>query len=138
MAAGSDDGLLPSRWVSGRLVELLAEQPLGKFVFAVHICQALFAALVEVRELGVIDAEKAQNCGVHVVAGNGRFGGAEPEIVAIAQHAAAVNSSAGHPGTERVGVMIAAFGAFGEGRAAEFAGPYDERGIKQALCLQIR
>ena len=59
------------------------------------------------------------------------------EGVGRAVAGAAADAAAGEPDGEAVGVMVAAVFALGGGRAAEFAGPEDERAIKQAAALQV-
>ncbi len=101
------------------------------------IGEPLIAALVAIGELGVIHAEEAQNRSVHVVDVFTLIDSAEAEFIGCAERAAALNTGAGHPCGEAVGVMVAAVLALCQGSAAELRGPDDESGIEEAVGFEV-
>ena len=58
--------------------------------------------------------------------------GVEAEFVGRAVGDAALDAAAGHPDGEAVGMVVAAVGPLGAGRAAELGRPDDDRLVEQA------
>ncbi len=101
------------------------------------IGQAVVAAAVAVGQLFVVDAHQVQDGGVEIVDVDFVFHGVPAEFVGRAVGHAAFDAAAGEPHGETEGMMFAAIGAFGGGRAAEFAAPDDESIFEQAAGFQI-
>ena len=60
---------------------MLSQQSSGDIVVAAHVGQALLAALEQIRQLAVIQAEQLQDRGVQVVDVDAVLDGAEAELV---------------------------------------------------------
>src|SRR6516225_1638840 len=78
-----------------------------------------------------------QNRGVQVMDVNFIVNGGIAEIVCSADHLAAFDSSAGHPGAEASRTVIATFAVLSGGSSTKFAGPNDQSIIQQPPTLQI-
>ena len=88
-------------------------------------------------EFFVIDAHEVEDGGVEVVAPCDAFGGFAAEFVAAAVGGAGFDACAGEPCDEASAVVIAAGAALGEGRAAEFGGPYDEGVVEETALGEV-
>ncbi len=99
--------------------------------------QAVLAAVVEVGEAGVFEAEEVEDRGVQVVDVHAVGFGAEADGVGGAEEGAPLDAAAGEPGGEAVGVVVAAGAALGHGHAAELAAPDDEGAVEQAAAFQV-
>ncbi len=97
-----------------------------------HIGESQVAATEAIGKLLVVDAHEVQNGGPHVIDGAGVFDGVVAEVVGGSVDVAGLDAAAGHPDGETVGVVIAAIGSLGEGRATELAGPDDKGAVEQA------
>ena len=105
--------------------------------FSRRIRQPVFAAIVDVRQSCMVDAEQVQNCCMNIVDRNGVDGGFPADFVGCAVAGAALDSAAGYPNAEAVWVVVAAFAFFAHGHAAEFAAPDDQRAVEQAALLEV-
>ena len=65
--------------------------------FAGHIGKAVHSAIVEVRELGVIQTELVKNCRMEVVDGVGIHGWAGAEFISGADYLTAFDASSSQP-----------------------------------------
>ena len=83
--------------------------------------QAEVAARVAVGQPLVVEAEEVQERGVQVVVVDLVFYRGEAELVGLAVGDAAFDAAAGEPDRVAFGVVVAAVGALGVGRAAELA-----------------
>jgi hypothetical protein len=93
--------------------------------FAVNVGQAVFAAVVEERELLVVQTQQVQDGCVQVVDVNGSFDGVEPELVRSADDLAALDAATGEPHAEAEGIVISTVTLFGLRGATELAAPDD-------------
>ena len=84
----------------------------------------------------MVEAEQVQDRGVQVVHRADVFDGVHAEFVGRAVDRAPFDSAAGQPDREAFGVMVAAVAAGGVRRAAELAGPDDQRFVEQAAGFQ--
>ena len=87
------------------------------------------AAVVEVGQSFVVDAQQVQHGGVQVVDGDAVDDGLVADLVGLAVADAALDARAGHPGQEAVRVVVAAAVALRDGHAAELAAPDHQRGV---------
>src|SRR5258707_14868484 len=97
---------------------------------------------MEIRQLGVIEAEQAQNRAMDVADGMRYLDRFLTGLVGCANYVAGLDAAAGEPHGHRGSVVIAAPGLAAAadsviGRAAEFAGPDHQRAVQQARALQI-
>src|SRR5919204_6638938 len=76
---------------------------------ACHIGQPEVAAVEAIRQPLVIDAQQAQDRGVHVVDADTIDPRFETDVVGFAVMHAAANAAAGKPGRKRVRVVVAAW-----------------------------
>src|SRR6185436_13524704 len=93
-------------------------------------------ALVQERELLVIDAELVQHRGLQVVGVDGAFLRAQPDFVGAAV-AARLDAAAREPAGVTPRVVIAAIAGLSVRRAAELRGPDYQRRIEQPARLEI-
>ena len=103
----------------------------------VDVREPLVAAVVGEGEAVEVEAEQVEDRGVEVgdVAAVGD--GVVAEVVGRAVGLAALDSAAGEPDGEAVGVVVAAVLALGAGGPAELAAPDDQRLVEQAALLQV-
>src|SRR5262249_8318055 len=99
--------------------------------------QPFLAAVVQERQLPVIEAQQVQNGRVQVVDVDAVLDRAEAQLVRSADDLTGFHAAAGEPHGKAVGVVVAAVGALAHRRAAELAAPDDQRFIKQAAPLQV-
>ena len=109
---------------------------------AMHVGQAVVAALEFERELFVVDAELMQDRRVQVVDVDRIADDVVAVVVGFAVGDARPDAAAGHPDGEAARVMIAAVVRGGQvalavNRATELAAPDDERVVEQPAPLQI-
>ena len=102
-----------------------------------HIGEPQIAATKAVGELFVVDAHLMQHGGPHVIDGADVFGGIVAEFIGGAIDVAAFDAAAGHPDGEAVGIVVATVTALRKWRAAEFAGPDEQRAVEQAAGFEI-
>ena len=102
--------------------------------FSVVDLQALAAGDFEPAR---VEAELVQHGGVQVGDVVPVFDGVEAEFVGRAVDDAPLDAAAGQRDREAVGMMVAAVGRLGAGRAAEFGAEDDERFVEQAALLQV-
>ena len=102
-----------------------------------HIGQSQITAPVAVGERLVIHAHQVQNGGPEVVDVALVFRGVVTEFVGGAVHRAAFRAAAGEPYAVAVRIVVTPVAALREGRAAEFAGPDDERILKKAAPFEL-
>src|SRR5262249_31049956 len=105
---------------------------------AVDVGETHVAAVEEIGQLRVIDAEQVQHRGVQVMDGDGLLLGFIPELVAGSDDLTAFDAGAGHPYGHGAGVVVAADALLRDRHAAEFAVPDDERVVEEAAGLEIR
>ena len=92
---------------------------------------------VPIRQLQMIHSHQRENGGVEIVNMHTIFRGVIAEVVGCAVCEAGLGASTCHEERVAVGVMIAAVTALGNRRAAELAGPDDQRVFKQPASFQI-
>src|SRR5438874_4987764 len=104
---------------------------------AINVGQTLVAALVEVGQFLVVQAETVQDGRVNVVNVGLLLDGLEAEIVGRAVTHAALDAASGQPHRETIRIVVAArlALAFAEGHSPELAAPDDERAVEQAAPL---
>lgn len=102
-----------------------------------YIGEPQVAAAEAVGELFVVEAHEVEDGGPEVIDGADVFGGVVAELIGGAVDVAAFDAATGHPDGKAVGIVVAAVGALGEGRATEFAGPDDERAVEQAAGFEV-
>ncbi len=103
-----------------------------------HVGQPEVAALVAVGQPGMIEAKQMQDRGVQVMHVDSVLDDIESEFVRFAEHESRLDSAAGQPHREGIGMMVPAIVApLHHGCAAEFPAPDDERIFKQPPLLQI-
>jgi len=87
----------------------------------------------------VIESELVEDGGVDVVDVGFIDDGVVADLVGLAVADAAFDSTAGHPGGEAMGVVVAAgFGGFlCEGEPSEFAAPDDEGVFEEAALIEV-
>ena len=95
---------------------------------AVHVGQAVVAALVLEGQPGVVDAQAVQDRGVQVVDVDRVLDDVVAEVVGLAVGDAGLDPAAGQPDGEAAGMVVAAVVVGGQralavDRAAEFAAP---------------
>src|SRR6185503_16847594 len=120
-------GELASWWwvwsLSGRMVrDQAVSGEHGVNYFAMDVGQSHVASAPAIGELLVVDAKQMQHGGVEVVDLALVLDGLVAVFVCGAVDGAAFDTAAGQPDREAERIVIAAVGALGEGRAAEFAG----------------
>ena len=98
--------------------------------------EAVVAAAVEEGEAFVIEAEEMQNGRVEIVHRDDFVHGAVTEFIGRAVGHAAANSAAREPHGEALGIVVATVAALGEGRAAELAGPQEQRVVEESAWRQ--
>ena len=103
---------------------------------AMHVGQPHVAAAEAEGQALVVDAEQVQHRGVQVVNLDLVLDGFVAVIVGGAVDRAAFDAAAGQPDGEAKRVVIAAVGPLGEGRAAELAGPDDQRRLQQPAAFR--
>ncbi len=112
---------------------------------AVHVGQPVVAAGVAVGEPLVVEAQQVQHRGVQVVDVDAAADHLVAEFVGLAVTEAAFHAAAGQKRRKAFGLVFAAVrldrrGAreiLAPGRAAEFAGPDDQRVVQQAAGLEV-
>ena len=94
-------------------------------------------ALVAIDQLGMIDTETVEDCGMNVADVQPILDGMEAQIVGLAHDDTRPDASAGHPHGEAIRIMVAAVTLFRHGCTAKLAPPDDQGLIEQAPTLQI-
>ena len=105
---------------------------------ALHIGQPQVAAAVAVGQLLVIEAEQVQDGRVQVVDVDPALDALAAVVVGGAVAKPRLHAAAGQPDREAAVVVVAAVAPSANGRAAELAGPDDQRVLQQAALLQVR
>ena len=95
------------------------------------------AAAEAVGQSLVVDAQQVKHRGVQVVDLDLVLDGVVAVIVGGAVDGAALDSAAGEPHGEAIGIVIAAVGSLGHRRAAELAAPDHQSRFEQAAVLEI-
>src|ERR1041384_2895483 len=103
---------------------------------------ALFLAVVEVKELGMVQAEEVEQCGVIIVRADRIPGGLVPELVGLAIRHATLDAAAREPTAESLTVVIAPglLGravVLGHGQPADLATPMKYRGVEESSRLEV-
>src|SRR5947209_1577637 len=93
--------------------------------FAIDQRGTLGAAVVQVGDLHVIEAETPEDRRVEIVDVDRALDLAEADLVGAADDGAALDSAAGHPHGEAPRIVVAAVTLLVERRAAEFPAPDD-------------
>ena len=106
---------------------------------AEDVGEAEVAAVVEVSEAFVIEAEEVQDGGVEIVGVHGVDNGFETDLIGGAVGDAAFHAATGEEGGEGPVVMFApgGVGLVVEGSAAELGGPHHKRVIQHAPTLEV-
>ena len=115
---------------------MLSRQNSGDHL-AMHVGEPHVAAAEAVGQPLVIHAQEMQDRRVQVVDLDLVFDGVITVVVGGAVDRAALDSAAGHPHGEAIGVVVAAVGPLGHRGAAELAAPDDQGAIEQAAGLQV-
>ncbi len=102
--------------------------------FPIDIRQAHVAAGEAEGAFEVVHAEQVKDGGVQVVDVALVFDGFVAPVVGCAVGGAGLDAAAGEPDGEAEGIVVASVAALGEGGAAKFAGPDDQRVIQQAAA----
>src|ERR1700683_2528665 len=102
-----------------------------------HVRQPEITAAEAVRQSLVVDPEQVQDRGVQIVHRADAVLGVNAELVGRAMHRAPLDAAPREPDAESFRMMIAAIAPCGVRRAAELAGPEDERLVEQAALLEV-
>ena len=103
-----------------------------------HIGEAAVCAIVPHREPGVVDTQKVQNGGVHIVDRcTHPVGGLEAERIGGANTDTPLDTTTSQPVRKAVRVVIAPLASLRAGHAAKFGGPEHNGVIQQAGALEI-
>lgn len=99
-----------------------------------HAREPLIEPVVEERQLPVIESHRGEDRGVEIADVAAIDGGLVSDVVGLTVADASLDASAGQPVREALRVVIAAFGALGDGLASEFASPNDEGLVQEAAA----
>src|SRR5215831_17176824 len=114
-----------------------AEHAWNDFRASRHSGQSFFPAVLLVEQLLWDEAQSRQNRRVQIVDSIGVLLGVEADGVSSAEGLAAPDAAAGQPERKGQVVVVAADLAVGHWRAAEFAGPDDQRPLQQAALFEV-
>ena len=73
---------------------------------AVNVCETVITALEPISQLFMIEAQLMHNCGLQVMYMNSVFGDFEPQFIGLAVVESTFDSTAGHPHSETVRVVV--------------------------------
>src|SRR5690348_13573759 len=100
--------------------------------------QAAFGAVVVERQAFMVETKNIQDCGVEIVNSGNILDGFVAELIGGAVAEAALNTGAGQPNCEPLGVMIAAASVLLEcGHSAKFGYERNESSFQQTALFQI-
>ena len=94
-------------------------------------------SVVQIRQPLVIHADEMEDGRVNVVNVRPIFNCAQPDLIGLANDGAGFDGAAGHPNSEALRIVIAAFAFFIEGSAAKFAGPDHQRAVQQTAGFKV-
>lgn len=130
---------LPEELVSGNQV---SGNQLVHYFCRGHIGQTLITAVMVIGQLFVVQAEQTQDCRMQTGGLRSVFDRAIAKIVRCTISLTAPDSTACHPDTETIRVMVPAKSGFAIARfrrrcATEFSSPQYQCGVQQAALFQV-